>query len=117
MNSSFFKLLKTSTLVTLFFSSVLFSDEYFIIDVRSLDEVQTGILEDAIHIEWTKISSEIDNLNLSKDDEIFLYCRSGNRSGKAQVILQDLGFTNVLNAGGINEAGKKLEKKIVKYSD
>ena len=117
MNSSLLKLLRTSTLVSLFFSSMLFSDEYLIIDVRSLDEVKTGIVEDAIHIEWTKISTEIENLNLSKDDEIFLYCRSGNRSGKAQVILQNLGFTNVLNAGGINEAAKKLEKKIVKYSD
>ena len=110
-------LLKKSTLITLFFSSILFSDEYIIIDVRSLDEVQTGIIEDAVLIDWTKITTEIDNLNLSKDDEIFLYCRSGNRSGKAQVILQNLGFTNVLNAGGINEAAKKLEKKIVKYSD
>ena len=117
MNSSLLKLLRTSTLASLFFSSMLFSDEYLIIDVRSLDEVKTGIVEDAIHIEWTKISTEIENLNLSKDDEIFLYCRSGNRSGKAQVILQNLGFTNVLNAGGINEAAKKLEKKIVKYSD
>ncbi len=117
MNSSLLKLLRTSTLVSLFFSSMLFSDEYLIIDVRSLDEVKTGIVEDAIHIEWTKISTEIENLNLSKDDEIFLYCRSGNRSGKAQVILQNLGFTNVLNVGSINDAAKKLEKKIVKYSD
>ena len=96
---------------------VLFSNKNVIIDVRSLEEVKTGIIEDAVHIEWTKITTEIDNLNLSKDDEIFLYCRSGNRSGKAQITLQNLGFTNVLNVGGINDAAKKLEKKIVKYSD
>tara|TARA_B100000963_G_scaffold56823_1_gene44855 strand:- start:293 stop:1927 length:1635 start_codon:yes stop_codon:yes gene_type:complete len=96
---------------------LLSSDENVIIDVRSLGEVKTGIIEDAVHIEWTKIASEIDNLNVSKDDEILLYCRSGNRSGKAQIILQNLGFTNVFNVGGINDAAKKLEKKIVKYSD
>ena len=45
------------------------------------------------------------------------YCRSGNRSGKAAVTLEKIGFTNVVNAGGIDEAAKKLEKKIVQYSE
>jgi len=95
----------------------MFSKAPVIIDVRSLDEVKTGIIEDAINIEWTNISTEIGNLDLSKDQQIFLYCRSGNRSKKAQTILQNLGFSNVFNAGGINDAAKKLDKKIVKYSE
>ena len=101
----------------LLFSSLLSSNEIILIDVRSLEEVKTGIIQDAIHIEWTQIDNEINDIDVTKDQPIFLYCRSGNRSGKAAVILEKIGFTNVINAGGIDEAAKKLEKKIVQYSE
>ena len=110
-------LLKIYALATLLLSSIVFSDEPLIVDVRSLEEVKTGIIQDAIHIEWTKIQEEITNLGISKDQTIYLYCRSGNRSGKATKILEKIGYTNVINAGGINEAAKKLDKKIVNYSE
>jgi len=42
-------------------------------------------------------TSEIDNL---KEQEVILYCRSGNRSGQAAMILETLGFTNVKNLMG-----------------
>ena len=110
-------LLKTSFLMMLLFSSLLSSNEVIVIDVRSFEEVKTGIIQDAIHIEWTKIDKEITKIDITKDQPIYLYCRSGNRSGKAAVILEKIGFTNVINAGGIKEAAKKLDKKIVKYSE
>ena len=109
--------LKNSFLITLFFSSLLSSNEVIVIDVRSLDEVKTGIIESAIHIEWTEISEEINRLNLQKEQSIFLYCRSGNRSGKAEIALENIGFTNVVNLGGIKDAAKTLDKKIVEYSE
>ena len=112
-----FNLLRIYALATLLLSSIVFSDEPLVIDVRSLEEVKTGIIQDAIHIEWTQIDKEINNIDITKDQPIYLYCRSGNRSGKAAVILKKIGFTNVINAGGIDEAAKKLEKKIVKYSE
>ena len=92
-------------------------DQPIIIDVRSLDEVKNGIIQDAIHIEWTEIDKEIIKIDISKDQPIYLYCRSGNRSGKAAEILEKIGYTNVINAGGIKEAEKKLDKKILKYSE
>ena len=110
-------LLKIFALATLLLSSKAFSDEPLIVDVRSLEEVKTGIIQDAIHIEWTQIDEEINNIDITKDQPIYLYCRSGNRSGNAAVILEKIGFTNVINAGGIDEAAKKLEKKIVQYSE
>jgi len=42
----------------------------------------------------------IDNLDLAKDAEIYLSCRSGNRSGQAQARLQALGFSHVINVEG-----------------
>ena len=109
--------LKKSFLIILLFSSLLSSNEIIVIDVRSLEEVKTGIIQDAIHIEWKQIDKEINNIDITKDQPIYLYCRSGNRSGKAAVMLEKIGFTNVINAGGLDEAAKKLEKKIVKYSE
>ena len=109
--------LKNFSLITLLFSSLLSSNEAIVIDVRSLEEVKTGIIESAIHIEWTEIEKEISNKDISKDQSIYLYCRSGNRSGKATAILEKMGFTNAKNIGGIIEAAEKLDKEIVKYSE
>ena len=110
-------LLKIYALATLLLSSIVFSDEPLIVDVRSLEEVKTGIIQDAIHIEWTKIEEKITDLNIAKDQKIYLYCRSGNRSGKATAILEKMGFTNAKNVGGMIEAAERLDKKIVKYSE
>ena len=82
----------------------------------------TGNISELRHYTYSsfkkqQIDKEINNIDISKDQPIYLYCRSGNRSGKAAVMLEKIGFTNVINAGGIDEAAKKLEKKIVKYSE
>ena len=42
-------------------------------------------------------TEDIDNL---RDEEVICYCRSGNRSGQAALILEQLGFTNVKNLAG-----------------
>ena len=82
-----------------------------VVDVRTEAEWNTGHLEGALHIEWQnilKISSDVD-----KDEEIFLYCRSGNRSGKATKILLDAGYANTKNAGSMHDASKLLGIKII----
>ena len=82
-----------------------------VIDVRTEAEWNTGHLEGALHIEWQeilKISSDI-----KKDEEIFLYCRSGNRSGKATKILLEAGYVNAKNAGSILNASQLLNIKII----
>jgi len=82
-----------------------------IIDVRTESEWNTGHLEGALHLEWQdilNISSDI-----KKDEEIFLYCRSGNRSGKATKILLEAGYLNAKNAGSIHNASELLSIKII----
>ena len=82
-----------------------------VIDVRTEAEWNTGHLEGALNIEWQeilKISSDI-----KKDEEIFLYCRSGNRSGKATKILLEAGYVNAKNAGSILNASELLNIKII----
>ncbi len=82
-----------------------------IIDVRTEAEWDTGHLEGALHIEWQDILKL--SPNTPKDEEIYLYCRSGNRSGKATKILLDAGYINAQNAGSILEASKLLDTKII----
>ena len=88
-----------------------FSQAFTVIDVRTLDEWNSGHLESAIHIEWQNITSI--QSNIPKNEEIYLYCRSGNRSGKATKILLDAGYTNVINAGSIEEASSLLDINII----
>ena len=82
-----------------------------VIDVRTEAEWNTGHLEGALRIEWQdilKVPSDI-----QKDEEIFLYCRSGNRSGKATKILIEAGYVNAKNAGSILNASELLNIKII----
>jgi len=93
------------------FTFSLTSMSMTVIDVRTEAEWNTGHLEGALHIEWQeilKISSDI-----KKDEKIFLYCRSGNRSGKATKILLEAGYVNAKNAGSILNASQLLNIKII----
>jgi len=82
----------------------VYSYSLTIIDVRTPEEWNTGYLQSAINVEWQNITS-IESL-ISKDEEIYLYCRSGNRSSKAAKILTEAGFINITNAGSIQEASQ-----------
>ena len=82
------------------------------IDVRTNEEWRAGYIEGAIHIPLSEIKKNIENYEISKDEEILLYCRSGNRSGRAKVILDELGYTDVTNIGGIASVSEQYNLKI-----
>ena len=103
---------KFITLVTLILSTALIANDYYLIDVRTPEEFKSGYLEDAINIEWQNIKNL--NKEIKKNDKIYLYCRSGNRSSKAKEILINLGYKNVINIGGLKEASENLSLKIIK---
>ena len=83
-----------------------------IIDVRTLEEYESGHIKDSLNIEWQLIDS-IEN-TVPKDAKLYLYCRSGNRSGKATKVLISLGYTDVTNLGSIKSASDYLGIEIVK---
>ena len=43
---------------------------------------------------------DTDDIDQWKDEEVICYCRSGNRSGQACMVLETAGFTNVKNLNG-----------------
>ena len=76
-----------------------------ILDVRTDAEVADGIIPNAIHIDIHKGQGFIDELEaLDKTKNYYVYCRSGNRSGQACAIMENLGFNNTYNLlGGMLE--------------
>ena len=76
-------------------------DGYIILDVRRADEFATGHIPDAMNIANEDIGSADIPALPDKDQLILVYCRSGNRSKQAAQKLADLGYTNIVEFGGI----------------
>jgi len=76
-----------------------------ILDVRTPEETEEGIIGDAIQIDIYTGQAFVDALQeLDKSKNYYVYCRSGNRSGQACAIMNSLGFENAFNLqGGILE--------------
>ena len=74
---------------------------YIILDVRRTDEYAAGHIPNAINVPNESIgTSEIPELP-DKDQLIMVYCRSGRRSKEASEKLVKLGYTNIVEFGGI----------------
>ena len=103
-------------LITLLFSFNITAsfEEAIVIDVRTEAEWNQGHLSRAQRVNWEEIGSNISTLSPNKEDQIVLYCRSGNRAGKAMKILNELGYQDVINAGGLKSAQELLQDNIIK---
>jgi rhodanese-related sulfurtransferase len=79
-----------------------------LIDVRELDELAeiSYDVSNIKHIPLGELESRLSEV--PKDKQVVLVCRSGGRSGKAQVLLQTNGFKNIANMeGGMNAWSEK----------
>ena len=76
---------------------------YIILDVRTPEEFAEKHIPGAINVANETIGTdEIPELP-DKDQLILVYCRSGNRSKQASEKLVALGYTNIVEFGGIND--------------
>ena len=83
---------------------------YIILDVRRPDEYAEGHIPGAINIPNEEIgSAEIAELP-DKSQLILVYCRSGRRSKEASEKLVKLGYTNIVEFGGILDYEGEIEK-------
>ena len=85
-----------------------------LIDVRTPGEYAEGYIEGAININFFDSDFNAQMAKWNKDKELYIYCRSGKRSGKAAKRLSDQGFTKIydLQGGILNWNRNKL--KVVK---
>ena len=76
---------------------------YIILDVRTPEEFAEKHIPDAINIPNETIGTEVIPELPDKEQLILVYCRSGNRSKQASEKLVRLGYTNIVEFGGIND--------------
>ena len=82
---------------------------YIILDVRRADEFATGHIPGAINVANESIGTdEIPELP-DKNQLIMVYCRSGRRSKEAAEKLVKLGYTNIVEFGGILDWKGEIE--------
>lgn len=87
--------------------AALQSQGALLIDVRTPGEFVQGHAPGATLIPLDQLQQRLGELRAAQDQTIALICRSGNRSGQAQVILEKAGFTKAVNVeGGMNAWAK-----------
>ena len=75
--------------------------DYIILDVRRADEFAAGHIPNAINVANEDIGTDEIAEIPDKDQLIMVYCRSGRRSKEAADKLVKLGYTNIVEFGGI----------------
>ncbi|MBN1698206.1 MAG: rhodanese-like domain-containing protein [Spirochaetales bacterium] len=88
-------------------------DDFHILDIRTPAEYDDGHLEDAILLDYYSAAFEEELDKLDKNATWLVYCRTGNRSGKAMSIFERLGFHRVYNMGEGIVGWKRLEYPLV----
>jgi rhodanese-related sulfurtransferase len=83
-------------------------DEFYLIDVRTPAEYDSGYIPTATNIDYRDIADELTEGDRSQP--IVLYCRTGNRSGSAERALRSIGYTNIVNFGGIFDWPFEIEQ-------
>lgn len=87
-------------------------DNAVLLDVRQADEFNTGHIDGAVLVPHDTIVEKIDAIVLDKSTPVFVYCRSGRRSAIAVKAMEKLGYTNITDLGGMDEAKKSLQNNI-----
>jgi phage shock protein E len=76
----------------------------FLVDVRTPGEFAEGHLKGSVNIPLDKVQTQL--VKFKNNKNIIVFCRSGARSGQAKNILQQNGFTNVINGGTWNNVSQ-----------
>lgn len=77
-------------------------DQVLVLDVRTPEEYAAGHIEGALLLPLNTIGEDTKEVISDLNAELLVYCRSGNRSHTASMLLLGLGYTNVHDFGGVN---------------
>ena len=84
--------------------------DYIILDVRRADEYAGGHIPGTINVANESINDTCPEELPDMNQTIYVYCRSGNRSKQASEKLVSLGYTNIIEFGGILDWTGEIEK-------
>ena len=79
-----------------------------LLDVRNIDEYNEAKINGSINLPLDKIDT-VEEIIPDKNAKIYVYCRSGRRSGIAADAMADMGYTDVTNIGGILDYKEETE--------
>ncbi len=96
------------------FAEIIKGKDVQLVDVRTANEVAAGKIEGAVNIDYYGKSFAEEIAKLDREKTIAVYCRSGNRSGRAMSILKDLGFTKIYNLSGGMSGWQSQKMPVVK---
>lgn len=82
-----------------------------VLDVRTPEEYKADHVTGALNFDVNNADFKKRISKLDPNDTYKIYCKSGSRSGKAISEMRDLGFKNLKNLGGIDEAKKQIYVK------
>jgi len=85
-----------------------------VIDVRTQAEWDAGHLQGALLIPYDRIETGIVTAAVDKKTRIYLYCRTGRRTGIAFDVLKKAGYEDLVNLGTLENAAKTLNREVVK---
>ena len=77
-----------------------------LLDVRTPEEYRGGHLQDSVSLPL----DELDKISYGKETPLFVYCRSGARSGRAVEALKKRGYEKAVNIGGVLGYDGPLER-------
>lgn len=97
--------------VATFSEGISNEEDFILLDVRTPEEYAEGHLKGSVHINFFDADFKDQVNKLDKNKTVYIYCRSGNRSGKGASVLKELCFTTIKDLqGGImawSSAGKE----------
>ena len=98
--------------ITMEEAKVIFAEpgDYIILDVRRADEYAEGHIPGAINVANEDISDVMPSELPDLDKVIYVHCRSGRRSKEAAGKLVAIGYTNIIECGGILDWTGEIEK-------
>ncbi len=85
-------------------------DNAVLLDVRRIEEFNAGHIDGAVLVPHDTIAEKIGAVVPDKNAPVYIYCRSGRRSAIAVEAMKKLGYTNLTDLGGMDEAKKRLRK-------
>ncbi|MCL3780091.1 rhodanese-like domain-containing protein [Prolixibacteraceae bacterium JC049] len=95
------------------FKQKIAKKEIVLVDVRTAKEFAEGHIEGAMLVNFYGTNFERNITAISKKTPIYVYCRSGNRSGKAMQFLLKKGYKRVFNLVGGFKAWEEAKNGVV----
>lgn len=96
------------------FAALMAKNESQIVDVRTPGEWAEGTIKNAAKINFYDENFKSQLNKLDKEKPVYVYCKSGGRSGKAAKQMEEMGFKKVYNLIGGMDAWKGAGKETVK---